>query len=120
MAQSVKRARQVADVIRHELAYSLKKEVQDPRLRALSLTLVDVSPDLRHAKVYFVSSQEGDIALIKQALAKAKGFLRCVLAQKINMRYIPQIEFIYDAALERGARVTELIDQALSDEEKSC
>lgn len=116
MVQSVKRARQVADVIRHAVAHALKKSVQDPRLRSLSITSVEVSPDLRHAKIYYVPPQTADLALIKIALLKAIGFFRCVLADNLDMRYVPKIEFVYDEALERGTRISELINQALSDE----
>lgn len=113
MARSVKRSRQVADIIRHELAYGLKKEVQDPRLRDLSITLVEVSTDLRHANIYFVLPAQTDHVAVEQALLKAKGFLRSMLADKLAMRYVPNIAFVYDKALERGSRISELIDQVL-------
>ncbi len=119
MAQSIKRSRQVADIIRHEIAFSLKKDVQDPRLRALSITSVDVSPDLRHANIYFVPSQLADLADIKKALTKATGFFRSMLAERMATRYVPRIAFVYDEALERGSRISDLIHQVLPPDENA-
>lgn len=113
MTQTAKRIRQMQDLIQHELAYALKKEVQDPRLRNLSITSVSVSPDLRNAKVYFIPPENTDIKAIQTALDKANGFFRCVLAQKTETRYVPKISFSHDKSLEYGMKMSELIDKTL-------
>lgn len=111
MSKSPKRVRQVADVIRQQVAVLLKREVSDPRLEGVTIVSVDVSADLSNARVYFTVMDPQQLPAVNQAFEKATGFLRKRLASLIDMRYVPKLSFIYDKALERGARISDLLDK---------
>jgi ribosome-binding factor A len=115
MPQDFTRAARVADQIQRDLSGLIRQEVKDPRIGLVTITAVEVSRDLSHAKVY-VSSLAGAEASGEsvQALQHASGFLRSQLAQMLKIRSIPQLHFVYDASVERGARLSKLIDQAVS------
>lgn len=103
------RADRVADRIREELARLLREEVRDPRIGFVTLTSVDLSPDLRHARIYFtVLGQETQQALA--ALDRASPFLRRKLARSAGLRFTPRLEFRHDASLESGLRVDRILD----------
>ena len=93
----------------------IRLELKDPRVGLVTVTEVDVSRDLSLAKVY-VSSLD-DPASHQQsirALQHAAGFLRCLLAKSLSLRTVPQLEFVYDASVERGVRLSHLIDEAVA------
>ena len=112
------RLQRVADLIHHQLADLLKKEVQDSRLNNVVLTAVIMSPDLKQAKVFYTILETKHRNKIQQALNKAAGYLRHLLAEATVLRYIPQLQFIYDESVERGSRITTLIDDALASDRK--
>lgn len=109
------RNRRVAEQIRHELAAIVLREMKDPRVVGVSFTAVDVSSDLEHAKVWFTTFQ-ADPEAARQGLAHAAGFLRTELAQRMRMRSVPRLAFQYDESVERGARLSRLIDQAVRED----
>lgn len=111
------RSRRVADLIKHEIGLFLKKEVQDPRLMHLMITSVDLSPDLKNAKIYYTVLNKNEIENTKLALSKAKGYIRSLLAEKTRLKYIPQIEFIYDDSVVRGQELSDLIDKVIREDE---
>jgi ribosome-binding factor A len=112
MTKEFSRNQRVAEQIQRELADLLQFEVKDPRVQGVTLTEVDVSRDLAHAKVYFVTHAHPEEST--QALAKAAGFLRTQLSRRLVMRSVPQLHFVYDESLDRGIRLSRLIDQAIS------
>jgi ribosome-binding factor A len=106
-----RRQQRVSDQIKLEIADVLEKQLDDPRLAGLSVTGVEVSPDLRQAAVY-VSSLAGK-ASSKDALAgleHARGFLRRELALRLRLRLVPELTFRWDASLETGDRISRLLD----------
>lgn len=103
----------MAEQIRRDLAELLRLEVKDPRVRMVTLTAVEVSADYSHAKVYY-TALEGESDRLQQGLERASGFLRSQLAHAIKLRVMPQLHFVYDASVERGARLSQLIDQAVA------
>lgn len=111
------RSRRVADLIKHEIGLFLKKEVQDPRLIHLMITSVDLSPDLKNAKIYYTVLNKNEIENTKLALFKAKGYIRSLLAEKTRLKYIPHIEFIYDDSVVRGQELSDLIDKVIREDE---
>jgi ribosome-binding factor A len=115
MPRDFSRAARIADQIQRDLSDLIRQEVKDPRIGLVTITAVDVSRDLSHAKVY-VSSLGGAASSEQstQALQHAAGFLRSQLAQMIKVRSIPQLHFIYDVSVERGARLSQLIDEAVA------
>ena len=110
------RIQKVNELIRREISDLLQKEVKDPRLAEfLAVTEVCVSPDLRSARV-FVSSIESVEERQKtlKALADASGFLRKELMKNLRLRRVPQLAFVWDDSIERGDRVSRLIDEVCS------
>jgi len=103
----------VADLIQRELSDLLRREVRDPRVGMVTLTSVDVSPDLSHAKVFFTLLQKEKIDETAQALQRAAGFLRSQLAHRMKMYTTPELRFVYDESVERGDHLSRLIDSAI-------
>jgi len=104
------RPQKVADQIQRELSEILRRELQDPRLALVTLTAVDVAPDLSHAVVYFTCLDVAQAEAAGRALRKAAGFLRSHLARRIHLYTTPELRFRYDESVERGARLSQLID----------
>ena len=107
-----RRLDRVADLIRSELSDVLLLRVKDPRVaRALvTVTGVDVSPDLRHARVFVSAVGTPQVARDSlQGLRSAAGYLRRELGQRIHLKYTPELRFERDPALDRGARIEEAL-----------
>lgn len=106
------RQQRVAGAIREELSELIQKELKDPRLGFASIVQVQVSKDLRHANVYvsvFGSDEEKKATL--QALDSAKGFLKREIANRLRLRYAPELIFHADDSIEHGARIQELLQK---------
>ncbi len=113
MAKDFARTERVAEQIQRELAELLRLEVKDPRVRMVTLTGVEVARDYSHAKVFYTTLQGADKA-VQQGLERAAGFLRSQLAHSMKLRVMPQLHFVYDTSVERGARLSQLIDEAVA------
>ncbi len=108
---SYKRAERVADQIRMEVADILARKTKDPRVGFITVTGVDLSPDLRVAKVFVTTlqqAQEEETAL--EGLRHALGFIRAELGRRLNLRYIPELIFRCDRSEQRGTRIDQLLD----------
>ena len=114
MAKEFSRSDRVAEQIQRELADLLQFEVKDPRVGMVTITEVEVSGDMSHAKIYY-SAAEGTKELQK-GLEKSSGFLRTQLAKRLLLRTVPQLHFVYDASIDRGMKLSKLIDEALASE----
>jgi len=113
------RAQRVAEEIQHELADLLRNEVKDPRVGMVTVTHVEVSADMSHAKVHFThlaGREHGDEAVA--ALARTAGFLRSQLARRLTMYTVPQLAFVYDDSIESGLALSRLIDEAVAEDAK--
>jgi ribosome-binding factor A len=105
-----KRTERVADLIRRELADILLNKMRDPRLGFVSVTGVEVTGDLSSARVYLSSlAGSANSNELLAMLRKAAPFLRHELAPRLGLREVPNLAFTYDASIERGARVEELL-----------
>ncbi|MDD5180026.1 MAG: 30S ribosome-binding factor RbfA [Gallionellaceae bacterium] len=113
MAKDYARTDRVAEQIRRELAELVRLEVKDPRVHMITLTGVEVVRDYSHAKVFY-TTLEGASKDVQQGLERASGFLRSQLAHVMKLRITPQLHFVYDASVERGAHLSQLIDQAVA------
>lgn len=107
------RPQKVADLIQRELADLLRREVRDPHVGMVTLTSVDVSPDLSHAKVFFTLLNTGKKDETVRALQRAAGFLRSQLAHRMRLYTTPELRFAYDESVERGDRLSRLIDSVV-------
>lgn len=100
----------MSEQLRRELADILRREVRDPRVAGITLTDVDVSPDYAHAVVFFSCLDASQVPAAREGLARAAGFLRSQLAQRVKLHAIPDLRFVYDESIERGDRLSRLID----------
>jgi ribosome-binding factor A len=115
-----RRTEQIGDLIKEELSRLLEREIKDPRIGFVTLTDVEVSSDLRLARVYFsVLGDEQTMQESLAALARASGFLRHELSQRLSIRYVPELQFYLDRSVERGQRIANLLRQARQQEEAS-
>lgn len=118
MPREYPRSRRVGDQIQRELAQLIRDEVKDPRVALVTVTEVEVSRDLAHAKVFFGSLSEASTHVeMTKVLNGAAGFLRRELAKRLSTRTVPELRFHYDTALEEGARMDALISKARADDE---
>ncbi len=99
--------------MRGELADLLQFEVKDPRVGMVTITEVEVTGDMEHAKVFY-SASEGTQEL-QAGLEKSSGFLRSQVAKRMLLRKVPQLHFEYDASADYGMKMTKLIDEALAE-----
>jgi len=105
-----KRSDRVADLLQRTVAEILLRRVRDPRLSKLTVTGVEVSADLRHAKIFycFVGKVEERAEVVK-ALDKARSFIRREIGQRVELRYVPDIQFFYDASFDYGEKIERLL-----------
>ncbi len=115
MPREFPRTRRVGEQIQRELAGLLHEELKDPRLGMISVCGVEVSRDLAHARVYIsVLGGEEIVSETLKVLNKAAGFLRHQLGQRMRIRVIPHLRFLYDESLAEGARMDALIAAAIA------
>jgi len=109
------RSARIADQIQRSLAELLRLEVRDPRVGLITLTGVELSNDQSHAKVFFTvlgSPEQAEQA--GEGLRHAAGFLRSELSRRLTTRKVPELHFEYDESVERGVRISRLIDDAVN------
>src|SRR5512146_1212751 len=112
------RTDRIAQHIQRELAELVRLEINDPRVKLVTITAVEVANDYSHAKVFF-TRLDGKNEEAKQGLERAGGFLRSQLARSLKLRIMPQLHFVYDESVERGSRLSQLIDQAVASDKHS-
>jgi ribosome-binding factor A len=99
----------------------VQSELRDPRLAWVSIVGVDVSPDLKSARVRYstMPGTEADSARdeIQESLERASGYLHRQLARRLSLRAVPHLHFIYDESLEQGDRMNRLLRSLGEDEE---
>lgn len=104
----------IADQIQRELAELVRTELRDPRIGMVTLTGVEMSRDQSHAKVFYtVLGPEGAAREAGEGLGRAAGFLRSALAHRLTTRKVPELHFEHDESVERGVRLSKLIDEAV-------
>jgi len=109
------RSARIADQIQRSLAELIRTEVRDPRVGMVTLTGVELSRDQSHAKVFFtVLGPQSAGAEALEGLQRAAGFLRSQLAHELTTRKVPELHFAYDESVERGVRLSRLIDEAVA------
>lgn len=115
------RLNRINDEVLKELS-SVVRDIKDPRVSQafVSITGVDVSPDLKFAKVFY-STLSGDEKEVQKGLISSSGFVRKQIAQRLNLRVTPEFKFIRDTSIEKGVHITKLLKQVekeLSDIDK--
>jgi ribosome-binding factor A len=105
------KAEKINESMRREMS-QIVREVKDPRVNSgfVTITRCDVSGDLKFAKIYF-SVLDGDFATVKEGLLSAKGYIRREIAERLNMRNTPELTFISDDSMEKGAKITQILSE---------
>ncbi len=117
--RSFQRSDKVADLIKREVADILFKHVKDPRLDFVTVTSVDVSKDLKNAKIFFTSIKKGDeLKTQMRGLKDAAGFVQRKMGQVIKLRYTPHISFIYDSSIDEGLRIGKILQDIQTEEDE--
>jgi ribosome-binding factor A len=107
---SHQRAARVADEMREILAQLIRDELKDPRVGFVSIVKVEVSGDLRHAKIFVsVLGDEQQKKGSLKGLTSAAGFLRSEVAKALQLRYTPELHFVLDESIERGQKIAQLL-----------
>ena len=119
MPKDYSRTLRIADQVQRELADLIRNELKDRRVGMITLTDVEVSQDYAHAKIFYTTlGSEEDNFLTGKGLEHAASFLRSQLSHRLRLRVVPRLYFIYDESVERGIRLSQLIDKAVKQDEQ--
>ena len=113
-----RRTEQIAETIKEDVSVLIQRELKDPRLGFVTVTRVEVSPDLKYAKIFFSVLGDADAKTESlKVLKRASSYLRRELSHKLSVRYTPELHFHFDEAMEHGDKIQRLLMQ-LEQEEK--
>ena len=119
MPREYPRARRIEEQLKRLLSELVRREVKDPRVGLVTITAIEVSRDLSHARVYFTPfAGAGDAAAALEALRHAAGYLRLQVRNQMRLRIAPELDFRLDDSVERGARLSALIHDAVEDDRR--
>ena len=110
------RQMRVNDEVKRELAEIIRSGLRDPRIGVItSVTRAEVTPDLKYCKIYVSlltnDDSGGEKDAVMEGLRSASGYIRHLLAERVNLRQTPELTFIHDDAIEHGMRISKLIDE---------
>jgi ribosome-binding factor A len=106
------RIRRVNEAVREVLSARIAEGLSDPRIGFVTVTSVETSPDLRHARVYVsVLGDDSERADTLAGLTSAHGLLQQSIATELRMKRTPTLEFVFDPSIDRGMRITELLEE---------
>jgi ribosome-binding factor A len=114
---STRRQHQVGEFLREEISEMMQRELKDPRLGLASITRVEMSPDLRYARVFVsVLGSEDERRDTIQALSGASGFLRHLLKPRMRIRHVPEIQFVSDRSMEHAEQIARALNTLREEE----
>ncbi|HED40963.1 MAG TPA: 30S ribosome-binding factor RbfA [Chromatiales bacterium] len=120
MAKEFSRTLRVGEQIRREIAQLIQQEIKDPRVGMVTVTAVDISPDMSHAKVHVtLLGDDHEVDECIKVLNRAAAFLRRSIGKRMKLRVVPTLRFHYDASVEQGTALSALIDSAVAADEKN-
>ena len=119
MAKEFGRADRVAQQIQREIAVILQREVKDPRVGMVTVSDVELTRDLQHAKIFvtFFLNEVDDIEAGVKVLNDASGYIRILLGKAMKLRVVPEIRFVYDKTLVEGMRISNLVTNTVRDDQ---
>lgn len=108
--KSYKRSIRIAELIRTKISEIILRKINDPRIKSVTITKVDLSNDLRHAKVYFslIGSAEEEKQSI-EGLQKANKYIRAIIGQELGLRYVPELRFEFDEFYQQSVKIVDLL-----------
>jgi ribosome-binding factor A len=119
MPKEFSRSSRVAEQVQRELAELIRLELKDPRVGLITLTGVELTPDYAHAKVFYTTLADSSARQgIEAGLRRASSFLRRELGRRIRIHTLPELHFVFDDSVERGDRLSRLIDEAVASDRK--
>ena len=111
---SSRRAQKTAEAVREVVGMAILTDLQDPRIRGVTVTFVEVSDDLRHAKVHVsVMGSPTQQNLSLHGLQNAAGYLQAKIASRVEMRYTPRLTFVLDQGVKRSIEVAQILKRVL-------
>lgn len=116
MPKNFSRAARVADLIHRLLAGIIQNDFKDPRVGMITVSSVEVTPDLKHAKIYVTVLEAEKVVETLKILNAASGFFRSTLAKELKLRVVPQPFFIFDDSVIRGNRISSILESCIRDE----
>jgi ribosome-binding factor A len=117
-AMSQRRVQKVAEAVRQVVSMAILTELKDPRVRDVTVTFVEVSPDLRNTKVHVsVMGDDKHQNLTLRGLESAAGFLQSKLARELELRYTPKVAFLLDQGVKRSIEIARILREILPPEE---
>jgi ribosome-binding factor A len=119
MAKEFGRADRVAQQIQREIAVILQREVKDPRVGMVTVSDVELTRDLQHAKIFvtFFLNEVDDIEAGVKVLNDASGYIRILMGKAMKLRVVPEIRFVYDKTLVEGMRISNLVTNTVRDDQ---
>lgn len=113
------RAARLSEAIKEEISDIIQRGLKDPRIGFVTVTGVEVSPDLRHATVFFsILGTESERKETLAGMESAKGHIRTELGKRIRLKFLPELSFKLDKSIEESQRITELIQRIHRNEEQ--
>ena len=119
MPKEYARTERLGEQLQREIAELIRDQLKDPRLGLVTVTAVEVSRDLSHAKVFVSELLDAKRAGTVKSLNSAAGFLRREIGKRLSIRMIPEIHFHYDESIEEGVRMDRLIHDAIESDRAS-
>jgi ribosome-binding factor A len=111
------RPKRLGELLKQEISELITREIKDPRIGFVSITSVDLSPDLRNAKIYIsVLGSEKEKKSSLAGLNSATSFIKRELGRRLRLRYMPDLMILYDDSIEKGAHISALIDSVVKEE----
>lgn len=101
----------ISDNLIREISYIVSYEVKDDNIKFVTITECKVTSDLSFAKVYFTVLDDSKKELTLKSLNNASGFIRKNLASRVDMRHVPELEFVYDTSIEYGKKIEDIIEK---------
>ncbi|MBR3898318.1 MAG: 30S ribosome-binding factor RbfA [Bacilli bacterium] len=101
----------ISDALIEEISYILNNKVKNKDINFVTVTDVKVSNDLGHAKVYFTVLDESKIDITLKALKEASGFIRHELRERVDIRQIPELSFVYDESINEAKKIEDIIEK---------
>ena len=106
-----KRSQRVGDLVREEVADIIMYRLKDPRIGFVTVTGVDMAPDMKSARIYVSVLKEEDREVTLEILNSSKHFIRSLLAKRLSMKFIPTVEFRFDTSIEYGYKIDKLLKE---------
>ena len=108
----------IASMLEKEISYILMTEVKDPDIKFVTVTNVKLASDLGYAKVYVTVLDQNKKDETLRSLKAARGFIRRELANRVEIRHIPELDFVYDESIEYGKKIEDIIEEIHKDEKE--